>query len=174
MSLDTAGRHRWRPIAPCARVEVVLDRPGLSWSGSAYLDTNQGDRPLEADFHRWDWSRAPVPGGSAILYDVARRGAEDRLTLALRYAASGGVVEFAAPESRPLPRSGWRVERRIGSEGAPHVIETLEDTPFYARSVVGARWLGGPVAAMHESLSLDRFRMPIVKAMLPFRMPRVV
>ena len=173
MTLDTAGRHRWRPIAPCSRVEVVLDRPALSWSGSAYLDTNQGDRPLEADFHRWDWSRAPVPNGSAILYDVVRRGSEDRLTLALRYGASGGVVDFEAPESRPLPRSGWRVERRIGSEVAPHVIETLEDTPFYARSVVGARWLGEPVAAIHESLSLDRFRLPIVKAMLPFRMPRV-
>ncbi|RYX95695.1 MAG: hydratase, partial [Bradyrhizobiaceae bacterium] len=24
----------------------------------------------------------------------------------------------------------------------------------------------------HESLSLDRFKMPIVQAMLPFRMPR--
>jgi carotenoid 1,2-hydratase len=25
---------------------------------------------------------------------------------------------------------------------------------------------------MHESLALDRFRMPVVQAMLPFRMPR--
>jgi len=25
---------------------------------------------------------------------------------------------------------------------------------------------------MHESLSLDRFKLPVVQAMLPFRMPR--
>jgi len=28
------------------------------------------------------------------------------------------------------------------------------------------------VTLMHESLSLDRFKMPVVQAMLPFRMPR--
>jgi carotenoid 1,2-hydratase len=32
--------------------------------------------------------------------------------------------------------------------------------------------LGSQAIAMHESLSLERFRMGIVKAMLPFRMPR--
>jgi carotenoid 1,2-hydratase len=31
---------------------------------------------------------------------------------------------------------------------------------------------GEDVAMMHESLSLARFRKPIVQAMLPFRMPR--
>ena len=52
------------------------------------------------------------------------------------------------------------------------VIRTLEDAPFYARSVVSAQLCGEPVMMMHESLSLDRFRQPVVQAMLPFRMPR--
>ena len=52
------------------------------------------------------------------------------------------------------------------------MVETLEDTPFYARSVVAGDLLGQPVTAMHESLSMDRFTMPVVQAMLPFRMPR--
>ena len=58
-TLDTAGRHRCAPIAPASRVEVALDSPGLIWSGPGYLDTNSGDRPLEADFMQWDWCRAP-------------------------------------------------------------------------------------------------------------------
>ena len=33
-------------------------------------------------------------------------------------------------------------------------------------------FFGESVDLVHESLSLDRFRMPIVQAMLPFRMPR--
>ena len=49
---------------------------------------------------------------------------------------------------------------------------TLEDAPFYARSQLSARLFGETVDVMHESLSLDRFRRPIVQAMLPFRMPR--
>ena len=61
---------------------------------------------------------------------------------------------------------------KVRSEDAPHVLKTLEDAPFYARSVISARLLDEPVTLMHESLSLDRFRKPIVQAMLPFRMPR--
>ena len=169
MTLDSAGRHRWRPIAPCSRVEVALDRPELSWSGPAYFDTNEGDRPLEADFIRWDWSRSAVPGGTAVLYDVERR--DGPMTLAMRYDAAGGITDFAPPASQALPRTLWRIPRRICAD-SPVVTETLEDTPFYARSLVGADLLGQRVTAMHESLSMGRFVSPVVQAMLPFRMPR--
>ena len=50
--------------------------------------------------------------------------------------------------------------------------ETLEDSPFYARSVVSASLLGERADAVHESLSLDRFRAGWVRLLLPFRMPR--
>lgn len=170
LALDAAGLHRWQPIAPCARVEVVMDRPGFSWCGAAYFDTNIGDRPLEAEFVRWDWSRACLPGGTAVLYDVMRR--DGSLTLAVRYDAAGGLVDFAAPAAVTLPSTRWRVPRRINAT-APSVAETLEDTPFYARSVVEAEILGYRVTAMHESLALNRFANPWIQAMLPFRMPRV-
>jgi carotenoid 1,2-hydratase len=48
----------------------------------------------------------------------------------------------------------------------------LEDTPFYARSVIRAQLCGETAIGMHESLSLDRFASRYVQWMLPFRMPR--
>ena len=69
--LDAAGRHRWGPIAPCARIEVELDRPGLRWSGQAYLDSNEGDEPVDRAFRTWDWSRASLlVGSTAVVYDL--------------------------------------------------------------------------------------------------------
>ena len=168
-TLDTAGRHRWRPIAPCARIEVALEQPALSWSGPAYFDTNDGDRPLEADFVRWNWSRARVANGTSILYEVQRR--DGPLTLAMRYADAGGVADFTPPPAVPLAPTMWRVPRQI-SAASPSVIQTLEDTPFYARSIIAAELAGQRVNAVHESLSMDRFSAPWVQAMLPFRMPR--
>jgi carotenoid 1,2-hydratase len=168
--LDTGGRHRWQPIAPCARAEVRMDAPGLSWSGQAYFDTNAGARPLETDFVEWNWSRARLPAGTAILYEVMRR--DGPLTLALCYNDAGGLAEFDPPPQIPLPPTRWRVPRAI-SATAPSVAQTLEDTPFYARSVVAAYVLGHSVTAMHESLLMTRFTKPWVQAMLPFRMPRV-
>jgi carotenoid 1,2-hydratase len=169
LNLDTAGHHCWQAIAPCARVEVAMDSPGLSWSGVGYFDTNTGDRPLEADFVGWDWSRARLPGGTAILYEVTRR--DGPLTLALRYDDAGGLVDFVPPSKVALPPTRWRVPRAISAPAS--IVQTLEDTPFYARSVVAAKVLGHPVTAMHESLAMCRFTAPWVQAMLPFRMPRV-
>ncbi len=170
LALDAAGRHRWRPIAPCARVEVTLERPGVSWSGPAYFDSNSGDRPLETDFKRWDWCRARVPGGTAILYEVIRR--DGPMTLAMRYDDAGGVQDLVAPQAVKLPGTKWGVPRQMSAQ-TPTVVQTLEDTPFYARSLLSAQMLGGTVTAMHESLSMERFAAPWVQAMLPFRMPRM-
>jgi carotenoid 1,2-hydratase len=168
-TLDSAGRHRWRPIGPCSRVEVRLEQPGIAWSGPAYFDTNWGDRPLEDDFVLWDWGRAPLPDGTAVLYDLERR--DGPMTVALRYKASGGVEDFVPPPSVELPKTGWRVRRRIGL-GAPSVVETLEDTPFYARSILAGEILGQHATMVHESLDMKRFTMPVVQAMLTCRMPR--
>jgi carotenoid 1,2-hydratase len=173
-TLDAAGRHRWSPIAPVGRVQVAMDSPALRWSGSAYLDSNAGDRPLEDDFVRWDWSRADLHDGAALLYDVKRRDGSD-LSLALRMDRAGTVRPFAPPPPAALPATGWRVRRGTRADAGfqPTVRQTLEDTPFYARSVLATRLLGQDAMAMHESLSLDRFRSPIVQMMLPFRMPRM-
>ncbi|NVZ09862.1 carotenoid 1,2-hydratase [Allochromatium humboldtianum] len=174
-ALDAAGRHRWWPIAPLARVEVDFTHPGLSWKGTGYLDSNRGSEPVERAFQGWDWSRAELKHEAAILYDTRARD-DQGAHLALRFDANAEVDEFALPPRAPLPTTSvWRIERGIQCEAGdePRVVATLEDTPFYARSVVETRLLGRRATSVHESLCLDRFSTQWVKVLLPFRMPRV-
>ncbi|MES2195151.1 MAG: hydratase [Pseudomonadota bacterium] len=170
-TLNPDGNHVWRPIAPCARVQVALEHPHLRWQGDGYFDMNRGDAPLEAGFVDWQWARGATRDGAAILYEAQRRDGS-RIDLAMRFDPDGHMQAFTPPPSAELKRTGWRVGRSVRSEKPARIIKTLEDAPFYARSVVSAQLLGEPITLMHESLSLDRFRMPIVQAMLPFRMPR--
>lgn len=171
--LDTAGRHRWWPMAPASRAEVSLSEPGLSWQGSGYFDTNDGDEPLAAAFTRWTWCRAELPSGAAILYDVSHRGGGGR-NLSLGFAFDGTRRDIRPPVPARLPPTGfWRMPRETRSDdGRARVITTFEDTPFYSRSLLASTLAGEPVRAVHESLSLDRFRNPLVQLMLPFRIPR--
>ncbi len=172
-TLDDAGRHRWSPIAPASRVEVALTAPGLNWSGPGYLDTNDGDRPLEADFRQWDWCRAPHDGGAAILYNAERlQGGEQ--SLALKVDAAGKVDRFEAPPRAAMAPTLWRVPRHTRADPGttPRVVKTLTDSPFYARSVIETRLMGHSLTAVHESLDMARFTAPWVQAMLPFRVPR--
>ena len=174
VTLSEAGRHRWFPIAPAARVEVALQQPGLAWTGDAYLDANRGDAPLESAFRHWHWSRAHRGDGrAAVFYDVERTG-QAPLSVALGFGADGRVSDIGRPPVQRLPASRWRVPRATRSDAGqpPRVVQTLTDAPFYARSLVEARWSGERVTAMHESLSMPRFVSPWVQAMLPFRMPR--
>jgi carotenoid 1,2-hydratase len=80
------------------------------------------------------------------------------------------VTPFDPEERQVMGRTAWQVNRTI--RATPHRVRTLEDTPFYARGMVEAELLGQRVLAMHETLDLPRLRSPIVKAMLPWRMPR--
>lgn len=172
--LDDRGQHSWWPIAPRSRVEVELDHPDLRWSGRGYFDANAGMEPLEAGFRRWDWSRAVLSdGSSAILYDTEQKDGM-AYGLALQFDSDGAVSEFEPPPQQALPPTLWRVGRktRVDREGELGVRTTLEDAPFYSRSVLDTHLLGMPATAVHESLSLDRFARPVVQAMLPFRMPR--
>ncbi|MFN8830413.1 MAG: hypothetical protein ACK50Q_18745 [Labrys sp. (in: a-proteobacteria)] len=172
-AIDRAGLHRWMPLAPSGRVEVALSHPAIRWSGHGYFDTNAGDEPFARAFRVWDWSRAELPEGTATLYDtVGRDGA--RVSLATLFDRQGGSRDFEPPPRLDLPRTLWRVGRRTQSEDATttRVVRTLEDTPFYARSVIETRLLGRQAVAMHESLSVDRFDTAWVRALLPWRMPR--
>jgi carotenoid 1,2-hydratase len=173
--LDAAGRHEWQPIAPCARIEVELEQPASRWQGFAYVDSNRGSAPLEHDFARWHWSRAhDTSGKTTVLYDAQRRDGST-LGLALGFTPDDAIAGLAsAPAECALPRSAWGIARSTRSDaGAPaSVSKTLEDGPFYARSLVRSRIDGRATTAVHESLDLDRFASPWVQAMLPFRMPR--
>jgi carotenoid 1,2-hydratase len=174
-ALDGAGRHRWGPIAPCARIEVDLPLPGLRWKGHAYFDSNEGDEPIERAFTRWDWLRAPLPDGRcAVLYDVQPRQGERRL-IGARFTHDDRVEPFTLAQRQRLPATRWwRVDRRVPVDAAPAVVQrTLEDTPFYARSLLRMSLDGALTDAVHETLDVARLTSPAVQRMLPWRMPRV-
>ena len=171
-ALDAFGRHRWGPIAPHARVEVKLQHPQQRWNGHAYLDSNEGDEPLERAFTEWDWSRSAMKDGStAVLYDVEPGKAQGKL-LALRFGRHGSVQPFEAPPLQTLPRTAWRIERRMRSDSRVLVTQQLEDTPFYQRAMLQSSLLGESVSSFHETLRVPRLVSPVVQAMLPWRMPR--
>ena len=172
-TLDAQGLHRWWPMAPDCEVEAAFTAPDLAWRGSGYHDTNDGDGALEDSFTDWTWCRAPLKAGSAILYDVRRRDGSGQ-NLTLRFGADGARREMRPPPEAPLPPTGlWRMPRASRSDdGRASVTRTFEDTPFYARSLLASTLDGEAVRPVHESLSLDRFRNPLVRLMLPFRMPR--
>jgi carotenoid 1,2-hydratase len=173
-SLDSAGRHRWGPIAPCARVEVDLRHPAVRWQGHAYMDSNEGDEPVDRAFTDWDWSRTNLRSGdTAVIYDV-REPMGDGRVIARRFRPDGGHEPFEAPPRHRLPTSLWRIARSVRGETSspPELIETLEDTPFYVRSKIRSRLLGEEVISIHETLDVPRVTSLPVRLMLPFRMPR--
>jgi carotenoid 1,2-hydratase len=184
--LDAAGCHQWRPIAPSARARVTMQAPAAVWEGTAYVDSNTGSAPLESAFSTWDWSRGKLGAGATtpkgheptlVIYDVRRRDGSC-VVLAKRFDVSaaglGCVTDFVVPPSAPLPRTGWRVARATACDlgSSPAVIETLEDTPFYSRSIVSSTINGAALVSFHESLSLERFSTRWVQTLLPFKMPR--
>jgi carotenoid 1,2-hydratase len=173
--LDPAGRHQWRPIAPCARIELEFTRPALRWQGHAYLDSNTGSAPLEADFLGWNWLRAPLPDGrTAVLYDGQRLDGSP-FSIARTFSADGRCEALAAPPPAPISRSRWGVPRAARCEAGttPRTVQSFEDGPFYARGLLSTRIAGHEVLAVHESLSLARFRQRWVQTLLPFRMRRI-
>lgn len=171
--LDATGKHTWRPIAPRAHVEATFRDPDLSWVGEGYLDSNTGSEPLEDAFEVWDWSRAHLGKETAVLYDLKRMDGS-ALSLALRFDRHARPETVAPPPHAPLPPTLWRMPRHThADESHPaKVTRTWEDTPFYSRSTLTTHLFGEPCEAVHESLSLGRLKSPLVRAMLPFRMPR--
>ncbi|WP_294091054.1 hydratase [Sphingomonas sp.] len=171
--LDPAGRHRWHPVAPRARVQVAMAHPSVSWRGHGYFDSNFGEEPLETGFNDWHWSRAHLKNDVAVLYEGTRAGGQP-FELALRMDRTGTWHDMPPPPRERLARSGWGIERltRADPGARPFVRETWVDAPFYARSAIETTIYGERATAVHESLSLGRFRSPLVQWMLPFRMPR--
>jgi carotenoid 1,2-hydratase len=171
--LDAAGRHHWQPLQPAARVSVAVDQPGQSWEGHGYFDMNDGTRPLIADFQSWDWARGLTRQGPVLLYDVTRLDGSSQ-HLALRMGPDGRLQDFEPPPLARLGTTPWRMPRqtRCASNQRPRVLMTLEDTPFYARSVIASHLAGEDVTLMHESVSLANLQKRWVETLMPFRMPR--
>lgn len=176
LSLHSNGRHNWWPVAPRATATVEFEMPDRRFSGSAYLDSNFGDEPLESGFRRWDWTRRERPPAdgvtTSLTYHVVQKDGHEN-TIALALADSGELVHQPAPLAQRLPASAWRVPRHTRSDLPIVDVKTLEDTPFYARSLLRVGDSDATDAIlMHESLSLERFRSRWVQWLLPFRMPR--
>jgi carotenoid 1,2-hydratase len=119
----------------------------------------------------WHWSRTSMADGDVVFYDVLERDGHAQ-SLALKFGLDGTLGELDAPATIALPKSAWRLSRMTRSEDSAGIQATLEDTPFYVRSIVNTRLHGVTYSSVHESLDLDRFRSPWIQAMLPFRMRR--
>jgi len=171
VSLDRDGLHIWRPVAPFSRIEAEFESPKLSWTGIGYHDSNWGEVPLEDSFESWVWSRAAMREGAAIVYDTVLRDGSTA-AFALDIAADGRVREAAVPPRREMSTTFWRMRRHMRAGETFKAVSLLEDSPFYARTLLRVRTEEGEADAFHESLSLRRFRNPVVQLMLPFRMPR--
>ncbi len=170
--LDPAGRHHWWPAAPVARVEVDFLHPKLRWSGHGYFDCNWGEEPLESGFRYWHWARqTEACGDVSVRYEAWPRQGERQL-IGQRFDALGASVPIDVGESVKLPSTTvWRMSRPALGDAAMKVARTLEDTPFYSRSVLSSDG-SARRDTVHESLDLDRFAARWVQCMLPFRMPR--
>jgi carotenoid 1,2-hydratase len=177
MALGPDRSHGWWPIAPVSHVAVDLQQPRLKFSGSGYLDSNFGTAPLEHDFGGWTWSRASVDGRTTVLFDLTMPDGKMH-ERGWRFDRKGTMEAVSEPMlDRSLPATRWRLARAMRSAlgNSARVLQTLEDTPFYARSLVELGELGEegtPVCAIHESLDLRRFCNPWVQRMLPFRIRR--
>lgn len=173
--LDPKGQHFWSPACTHARVSVDFDRPGLSWQGHGYVDANYGLEPVTKGFDYWDWSRVPMADGRTLIRYVTDPVNAAQRDLHIAIAPDGTIQPAASTQSASLPATSiWRISRRAGSldNRPPHVVQTLEDTPFYSRSIID--YASGTAGyATHETLSCKRLRSPIVRTLLPFRMPRL-
>ena len=171
--LDLDGHHHWWPVAPRCRIEVDLGTPSLSFRGSAYHDTNWGDEPLERGFRYWNWSRAQLAGGTAILYDVEFRAGR-RKDVGLMLRGTGDIDPFDAPVSVGLGKTVWGIPRRtrVTRGGRSTVRRSLVSSPFYSRAVLSTSLAGESVEAIHEVVDLDRFTRGWVQWMLRYKILR--
>jgi carotenoid 1,2-hydratase len=171
--LTPSASHIWRPFAPSAKIEVDLTQ-GHSWTGHGYFDANFGTAALEADFKRWTWGRFPRAGGGTTCFYDGIRADRSTLALGLDVAANGEVQVIDPPPLARLSRTAWGIARdtRCDAGIAPRQTMAMLDAPFYSRSLVQTQISGETVTGVHEALDLDRFRSPIVKAMLAVRVPR--
>lgn len=173
VGLDAQEQHRWFPVAPLARAEVWLTSPPLHFEGTAYHDANLGRVPLERSFQSWTWSRTHDDGHAVVLYDTIAHDGDETLR-GFRFDRHGQVTPHTAPVRVDLGRGRWGVRRttRVATGDRTELSQVLEDTPFYARSLLRAQAHDTPTWTMHESLSLDRFQRPWVQFLLPFRIRR--
>lgn len=172
--LDGRGLHRWSPLALNAQATVEIERPRSErWSGRAYLDTNAGDEPLERGFRKWDWSRSSGPDSTHVVYDILRRDGS-KASIRRTFFPNGRHEPLVDIDEQALGPTRWGVGRTVPSDTDcdVRVVRSLEDTPFYARTLAAGTLRGKEMHLMHETVDLDRFKRAWVQFLVPFRMRR--
>lgn len=170
LQLDERGQHLWWPVAPLARIEVDLPKPGVRFSGHGYHDVNAGELPLEDSFDTWSWMRARVGDAARLTYDV-RCASGARRAHALEVTA-GGSKPLEDTRRVPLERAAWGFAREalVDQRRGSRTVQSYEDGPFYTRSLVQTRIGGDEVLAMHETLAAHRLRRAWVRYCAAYRM----
>jgi carotenoid 1,2-hydratase len=167
--------HNWQVRVPHGRIEVEFDRPGFSFQGGGYHDTNWGGSRLEEAFTRWSWARFQEGDRTRILYAVEPRAAEAR-GFVIVHGGDDSVDVRAARPARFAERvpvawglrapDAFTIDDESGGEA--RVVRWLDRTPFYARYVAAL----GEVRGVGEYLDLDRYGLPTVQFLLRWRAQR--
>jgi carotenoid 1,2-hydratase len=157
-------------VAPLAHLQVDLDEPRVRFSGSGYHDANLGGEPIEDGFHSWTWSRSLGARACTVLYDVHRRDG-GRASFGRLFREGAPAEDIAAPRLQRLRPTRWLLSRRTRTDAGARarIVRSLEDAPFYARTLIETTLAGERTLGMHESLDLDRFRNTWVQRMLPYK-----
>ena len=96
--------------------------------------------------------------------------------LGVHFDKHGSASAFEPGAEISLPTTSiWRIQRATRASPKHRFagrLQTLEDTPFYARSLLTIEQQGQAQTAVHESLSMTRFKHNWVRLLLPFKMPR--
>lgn len=171
LSIDPDGEHRWWPVAPLARVSVDFPDLGVRFSGHGYHDANAAPVSLESTFEHWSWSRARLPDCAVMTYDVSCVSGAQR-SRSFKVTRRGELTDFDEPWRTPLGRSLWGLPRHAPADAgvSARIHRSLEDGPFYARTLVETRLEGRSVLAMHETLAGHRLRRRIVQRLAAYKM----
>jgi carotenoid 1,2-hydratase len=171
--LDRAGAHRWAPVAPRCRVDASFTAPSLRFRGDGYHDVNHGDEPLAKAFTKWHWARSHERARTRIRYD---RALVDGTRRVLDVECSAEGLRYShRDEASPMALSlgGWALMEpsvlMVDARTALREVKRVESSPFYARYTARTPQ-GDP--AVGEHLDLERFSLPAMQKMLPFRARR--
>lgn len=171
LAIDDRGEHRWWPVAPLARIEVELASPRIRFRGHGYHDANAGDVAIDTAFEQWSWCRGRSENRALLTYDaMSRRGTARTHAFVVR--PDGSTEPLAETRSVELARTGWGVRRstRADAGSTPKLRHSLENGPFYTRSLIDTKLGGERVLAMNETLAARRLRQAWVRFCTGYRM----